>query len=226
MKPFRKIAAFLIAWNFKSSSFVTKITDKILRADAFKNGVSKWVENSWGEKINSATEALDVSSAERYEGTFGIVGEVFKNIKEYCYSLYENMFLGGSGSDGMTMQEKIEAFTEEVITYVSEGVLKFISSLLGFIIIYILVSLGFWLMIKLLDKMFKKGFFGFVNRVTGGIVGIGIGFLVAWVLAILFVNVLPIVLPIEKELVLSGQLGVVKWFYTSFLLSAFFGFSG
>lgn len=225
LKPFRKITAFLIAWNFKSSSFITKITDKILRADAVRNGVSKWVENSWGEKINSATEAVDVPAAERYDGTFGIIGEIFDNIKEYCISLYENMFSGVPGADGLNMQGKIEQFTEEVVTYVSDGVLNFISALLGFIIIYILVSVGFLVLIKLLDKLFSRGLFGLVNRVTGGIVGIGIGFIAAWLIAILFVNLLPAVFPIEKELILSGKLGIVNWFYSSFLLSAFFGFS-
>ena len=226
LKPFRKITAFLIAWNFKSSSFITTLTDKILKADAVRNGVSKWVENSWGEKINSATEAVDVPNAERYDSTFGIIGEIFDNIKEYCMSLYENMFSGVPAVDVFNMKEKIDQFTEEVVTYVSEGVLNFVSALLGFIIVYILVSVGFVILIKLLDKLFSKGLFGLVNRITGGIVGIGIGFLAAWLIAILFVNVLPIVLPIEKEFVLSGQMGVVNWFYTKFLLSAFFGFSG
>ena len=223
LKPFRKIIAFLVAWNFKSSSFVNMITDKILKAEAVKNAVSKWVDNSWGDKIHSATEAPDVTVTERYDSTFGIIGEIFDNIKEYCMELYEKTFGGIPGSDQLGVQEKLEQFTDEVVTYISNGVLNFVSALLGFIILYALVSVGFILVIKLLDRLFKKGLFGLVNKLTGAIVGVGFGFVFAWLIALLFVNVLPMFFPIEKELILSGSMGIVEWFCTKFMFSALFG---
>ncbi len=223
LKPFRKIISFLVAWNFKSSSFVTTLTDKILRADVVKNTVSKWVDSSWGDKIQTSTEATDVAINERYDSTFGIIGEIFDNIKEYCIDLYEKTFGGIPGSEQLGVQEKLEQFTDEVVTYISNGVLNFVSALLGFIILYLLVSVGFILLIKLLDRLFKKGFFGLVNKITGAIVGVCFGVVFAWLIALLFVNVLPVIFPIEKEMILSGSMGIVNWFYTKFMLSALFG---
>ena len=222
LKPFRKTAAFIIAWNFKSSPIVTEMTDKILKADAVKNGVSKWVKNFWGEKITSATGTEGVSSAERFEDTFGVAGQIFGNIKEYCCSLYEGMFLGAGSSNELNTQAKIEEFTEEVMRYLSDGILRLASGLLGFFLIYVAVSIAFLLAIKLFDAMFSKGVFGFVNKVTGGAIGMVIGFVVAWILSVLFVNVLPIVFPIEQELILSGNMGVVNWFYNGFMPFSFF----
>ncbi|MBQ9691652.1 MAG: hypothetical protein IJV70_00675, partial [Clostridia bacterium] len=127
------------------------------------------------------------------------------------------------GSDQLGVQEKLEQFTDEVVTYISNGVLNFVSALLGFIILYALVSVGFILVIKLLDRLFKKGLFGLVNKLTGAIVGVGFGFVFAWLIALLFVNVLPMFFPIEKELILSGSIGIVEWFCTKFMFSALFG---
>ena len=81
LKPFRKIAAFLIAWNFKSSPMITFFTDKILKADSVRVRIAEWVQSYWGEQIKSATEAADIATSERYADTFGIFGNLFGNRK-------------------------------------------------------------------------------------------------------------------------------------------------
>lgn len=223
LKPFRKIAAFLLAWRFKSSEFVTSITDRILKADAVRDRVSSWVNGAWGEKIQASTEAADVPVDERYEETFGIIGELFDKIKEYCSRLFEGTFGDVLTAEGLGIQQKIDEFTDEVVTYMSEGILSFVSAVIGFALIYFLVSVGFIVLTKILDKLFSKGLFGVVNRVAGGLVGVCYGFVGAWILAVLFVNIFPLVFPIERELILSGKLGVVEWFYNDFMLASLFG---
>ncbi len=221
LKPFRKIAAFLVAWNFKSSPLVTSITDRILKADSVRARISEWVQSSWGEQIKSATEATDVAVTERYDQTFGIIGKIFGNIKEYCTSLYESTF--GSGTIGGNTQDRISEYTSDVVNYISEGLLSFLSAIIGFAMLYFLTSIGISLSIKLFDKIFSKGVFGAVNRIVGGAVGIGYGFVTAWVIALLFVNVVPVLFHVAQESVLGGSLGVVDWFYTDFMLSSLFG---
>jgi len=221
LKPFRKIVAFLVAWNFKSSAFVTSITDRILKADSVRARVSEWVQSSWGEQIKASTEATDVTITERYDQTFGIIGKIFGNIKEYCMSLYESSF--GSGSVVDNINDRIGQFTSDVVNYISEGLLSFLSAIIGFAMLYFLTGIGISLAIKLFDKMFSRGIFGAVNRIVGGAIGIGYGFVTAWVIALLFVNVVPVVFHIAQESVLGGSFGVVDWFYTDFMLSSLFG---
>ena len=153
LRPFRKTAAFLVAWNFKSAPFITSLTDKILKTDSVRTRVSEWVQGFWGEQIKSATEATDVTVAERYDQAFGIFGKIFVNLKEYFTSLYESTF--GSDMAEIDIQGTVSQYTSDIVNYISEGLLGFLSAVLGFAILYFVTSIGIILSISRYSKQKK-----------------------------------------------------------------------
>jgi len=223
IRPFRKLAAFVLAWSLKDSAIVRGTVGKLINADGFKAFLNGRVNALWGERIKTAASADGVSISERFDNVFGFLGEIFANIKSFCIALYDKELSASIPNDTVPFSEKLEAFVMEVTDYITGAAVGFLTALSGFILLYIIFSVSFWLIAKLLDGIFSDGVFGLLNRCIGGAVGILYGFLIAWALSLAFVLLIPLITTVSQESVLSGVMGVTEWFYTKFFISQLLG---
>ena len=93
--PFRKLAAFLLAWSLKDSAIVNQTVGKLIRADVVQRFINGRVNALWGERLANAASAEGVSITERFDGIFGFAGEIFSNLKSFCVSLYDRTLASG-----------------------------------------------------------------------------------------------------------------------------------
>ena len=186
LKPFWKIAAFLLAWSLKGTVIVTETVGKLIDGEGVKSFLRGRVDAVWAEKIKTAAEAEGVTLTERFDDVFGFFASVITNIKEFCTGLYGET-VEGTQNTGLDLTKKIEEFVTDALEYATDAVVAFITSLLGFIILYVLFMIGFWLASKALEGIFGDGILGALNKTLGGAVGIVYGFVGAWLLAIIFV---------------------------------------
>ena len=220
LRPFRKLAAFLLAWSFKDSAVVQSTAGKLIKTDKFKAFLNERVDALWGEKIEGAVTAEGVSIAERFDEVFGFWGKLFGNIKDFCISLYDKDF---SSAQDIPPSEQVEAFVKSVTEYIGDAASHFFTALFGFIILYILFSIGLWLASKILENIFDDGFLGVVNKVVGGAVGVCYGFLFAWILSIIFVLLLPLITTFDLSTITGGFFNITEWFYSNFFISQLLG---
>jgi hypothetical protein len=220
LKPFRKLAAFLLAWSFKDSAFIQGTVGKIIKTENFKAFLNERVDVLWGEKIENAVTAEGVTIAERFDEVFGFWGKLFANIKNFCISLYDQDF---AASPDAPPSEQVEAFVKSVTEYIGNAASHFFTALFGFIFLYILFSIGLWLAAKILDNIFDEGFLGVVNKVIGGAVGVCYGFLLAWVLSIIFVLLFPLITTFDLATITGGYFNITEWFYSNFFISQLLG---
>jgi hypothetical protein len=222
LRPFWKIAAFLLAWSLKGSVIVTGTVGKLINGEGIKRFVNGRVEAVWAEKVKTAAEVDGVSLAERFDGVFGFFGTFVTNVKEFTTGHY-GQTVEGDVAEGMKLSEQIEAFVMDVTEYATDAVIGFITSLVGFLCLYVLFMIGFWIVSKMLEGIFGDGLFGTLNRVLGGAVGVVYGFVGAWLLSIVFVLLFPKLFGMSVEGITGGLMGVTEWFYTDFFLSELLG---
>ena len=215
LNPFRKILALSLAWLLKDSAPMKNTVGRVMGSDSIKNKIQSMVDGAFGEKISNATTAEGVDISERFDGIFGFLGKMFGNISEYCKTLYEQF--------GEDLAGKVEDFTSDVVGHITDSVISFITSALSFIILYIVFSIALKLLLMLLTKLFDGGVLGLISRILGGCFGVVYGFLLAWIISIVMVQIIPVVSPITTEAVLGGSLKTVEWFYTKFFLSQLIG---
>ena len=91
LRPFRKIAALVLAWCLKGTAIIQGTIGKIIKTDKFKVFLTERVDALWGEKIENALTADGVSVTERFDDIFGFWGKMFSDIKDFCISLYDNI---------------------------------------------------------------------------------------------------------------------------------------
>ncbi len=223
LKPFRKLAAFVLAWSLKESAIVTGTVGQLIKTDKFKAFLTERVDAMWGEKIETAVSADGVSIAERFDNIFGFWGKLFANIKDFCITLYDKEYSVQAGNGEQLPSEQAEAFVKSVTEYIGNAAAGFFTALFGFIFLYIIFSVGFWLIARVLDDIFDKGLLGFVNHGAGAIVGACYGLLAAWLLSIVFVLLLPLITTFDLKVITGGFFNITEWFYTKFFLSALLG---
>lgn len=222
LRPFRKIAALVLSWSLKDSAFVHSTVGKLIKTDKFKAFLNERVDALWGEKIEQAVSADGVSIADRFDEVFGFWGKMFANIKDFCISLYDKSYASQAGTEPLP-SEQAEAFVKSVTEYIGNAAAGFFTALFGFILLYILFSVGFWLGAKILEKVFEDGVLGLVNKSIGGVVGVCYGFLLAWLLSIIFVLLLPLITSVDLSTITGGFFNVTEWFYSKFFLSQLLG---
>lgn len=221
--PFRKFAAFSLAMSLKDSAIVNKTVGKIIKSDGVRRYVHGKVTELWEEPLTDAASAEGVPLTERFNDVFGVVGEIFTNLKNFCISLYGKEFNAEAPSETPSFTEAVESFVTDAVDHVTSSVIGFFTTFLGFVLLYLLFSVGFWLVLKLLDGVFDGGLIGTVNNVIGGVIGIAYGFVVAWVISVALVMLVPVVTEISVQTVLSGKMGVTNWFYSDSFISSLFG---
>lgn len=221
--PFRKLAAFVLAYSLKGNGLVNSLVGKIIKADAVKAFLNRRIDALWGSELRAAAANGDVSIADRFDEVFGFAGKLFSNLKDFCISLYDEQFVSGGSESSMTFSERVELFVHDTVDYLTDVTAAFFTTLISFIILYIFFSVAFKYGAKLLDAMFSEGFFGLLNHTLGAIVGIFYGFLICWVMSIVFVMIVPLATPIDMSTVVSGYFDITEWFYTKFFISQILG---
>jgi hypothetical protein len=221
--PFRKLAAFVAAYSLKDSTFVNSLIGKIFKADSVKAFLNKRIDAMWGEQLRDAAGNGEASIAERFDEVFGFAGKLFSNLKDFCISLYDKQFVSGEAESVLTTSEKIELFVRDTVNYLTDVTASFFTTLLSFVILYLVLSFAFKYGAKLLDALFSEGFFGLLNHTMGALAGVFYGFLICWLISIGFVLIIPLITPIDMQTVVSGYFGVTEWFYTKFFISQIIG---
>ena len=223
--PFRKLVAFILAWSLKTAPFINGLVGKVIKADGFKAFLNGRIDALWGDKLRAAASDGGPSVAQRFDDVFGFTGEIFSNLKEFCISLYDKQFVSGAAESTHTPSERVEVFVRDTVSYVTDVTASFFTTLLSFIILYVAFSFAFKYGARFLDMLFSEGLFGLLNHSLGGIVGVFYGFLICWVMSIVFVMIIPLITPISIGGVVSGYFDITEWFYTKFFMSQILGMS-
>lgn len=208
LKPYRIIAAFLIAWKAKSSNFMRGIVSKIVDPADLKAHIKEQVDYQWGDKLTEAAGATVESEATRFDGVFGAFGRIFDEVVTYCRTTFE---------------QGVQNFTETVVDFASNIAVEFFVSAIGFLIAFGFLSLAFLLGSVLLNWIFSRGVLGVINRSIGGLCGLFFGMLIAWIAALLIVHFGSLLVTGGMEETVGGFLHTVKWFHNNFILSKIFG---
>ncbi len=203
LKPFKFIAAFLIALELKGSDFVRSIIGKFLDFEGFRLRIRETLDSKWGEKLDST-----VSSGEPVEGAFGWLANKITNITEHFSEAVES----GVHDVTSTVLDKAAAAAE-----------SFFVQLIGFVLVFIVAFLVISLVYMILTFILDHGIFKLVNRILGGIAGIVFGFIFAWIASLIIVNIVPVMTGSDPDTISNGFFGIVKWFYNDSALSGLFG---
>lgn len=222
LTPFRKIAAFVLAWSLKGTALVKTTVGKVFHTENFKIFLNERVDALWGEKIKTAASADGVSIADRFDGIFGFWGKLFSGFKDFCISLYDKEY-SPAVSEGAMPSEQAELFVKKVTSHIADAAAGFFSAFVGFIVLYVVFSVGFWFAAKIFNTVFDSGLLGVVNHTLGLAVGVCYGFLLAWLLSIVFVFMLPLITTVDITTVTGGFFNITEWFYTRFFLSEILG---
>lgn len=75
----------------------------------------------------------------------------------------------------------VETFTDYIGAYIA----KIIADVIAFLIVFLLVSIAVPILIKVFDLVNKLPVIGGMNRIAGGVLGLGIGLAVVWVFFII-----------------------------------------
>ncbi len=208
LKPFRVMAAFILAWQLKATDFMRGIVSKFVDPVSLKEHIRTQVDSQWGDKITEAAGATVESEATRFDGVFGAFGKMFGDVVTYCRTAFE---------------QGTQDLTSKVVDYASDVAVEFFVSAIGFIIAFLMLSLLFWLGCTVLNWVFSRGLLGLINRSLGGLVGLFFGLLIAWIASLILVNFVSLLITGGMAEVTGGFLHVVKWFHNDFLLSKIFG---
>ena len=203
LKPFRIFLAFTLAWSYKASDTVKAVIGRFIDFDTFKARLIERIENVWGEKIVEASNGEVANELERFDGIFGIFGDLFGNLKEYCIEQFRN---------------GTEDLLKDVTEFASEYAIKLTINVIGFVSLLIIFSIAFKIIHVIIDAIFKRGILGSINRILGGVVGIFFGLIIAWLASLVIVSVAPMIAPEDPEAIFGG-IGLLKWFYNDFILS-------
>ncbi len=203
LKPFKFLAAFLIALEFKGSLWVRMIIGKFMDFDGFRLQLRERFDAMWGEDLDNA-----VSSGESINISFSGITDRITNITEHF-------------SEAIT--SGVQDVTSTVLDKAASAAESFFVNLIGFIIVFIVAFLGLTLIYALLKFIFNHGILKHVNRLLGGIAGVAFGFIIAWIVALLLVNIVPMLTSIEPDSVSNGFFGIVDWFCNKSALSRLFG---
>ncbi len=204
LKPFKFLAAFLIAIEYKSSVFVRAIIGKFINFDTFRVQLRDRLDSMWGEKLEST-----VSSGEAVDsGAFNWLANKITNITDHI-------------SEAVT--SGVQDVTATVLDKAAAAAESFFVQLIGFIIVFIVAFLGITLIYVILTFVLKHGILKHINRILGGVAGLVFGFVIAWIAAILIVDVVPMLISVEPESASNGFFGIVKWFHNESALSSLFG---
>lgn len=208
LKPYRVIAAFILAWRAKTSDFMRGIVSRIVDPAELKEHIKAQVEYQWSDKISDAAGATVESEATRFDGVFGAFGQIFDDVVAYCRTTFE---------------QGVQDFTDKVVEFAANIAVEFFVSAFGFLIAFGFLSLAFLLGSVLLNWIFSRGMLGVINRSIGGICGLFFGMLIAWIAALLIVNFGSLLVTGGLEETAGGFLRTVKWFNNNFILSKIFG---
>lgn len=208
LKPYRVIAAFIIAWKVKTSDFMRGIVSKIVDPADLKEHIKAQVDYQWSDKLTDAAGATVESEATRFDGVFGAFGRIFDDVVAYCRTTFE---------------KGVQDFTEKVVDFASDIAVEFFVSAIGFLIAFGFLSLAFLLGSVILNWIFSRGVLGVINRSVGGICGMFFGLLIAWIASLLIVHFGSLLVTGGIEETAGGFLHTVKWFHNNFILSKIFG---
>lgn len=208
LKPYRVIAAFIIAWRAKSSEFMRGIVTRIVDPADLKEHIKAQVDYQWSDKISDAAGATVESEATRFDGVFGAFGRIFDDVVAYCRTTFE---------------KGVQDFTDKVVDFAANIAVEFFVSAIGFLIAFIFLSLAFLLGSVILNWIFSRGVLGVINRSIGGICGLFFGMLIAWIASLLIVHFGSLLVTGGIEETVGGFLRTVKWFHNNFILSKIFG---
>lgn len=208
VKRFRMILSVFLAWQLKLTAPVKGIVGKIFRID--KDYFTEKVDAKFGEKLSEGLQSSEMSAEEVFNSTFGKLGNLLSGIKD---SLIEKISSGAENA------------VSEVTELVANSVYDLIFGLIGFVFLFIIFFVLFTVLYHIINKILNIGVLGLINRILGGVFGAVTGVIWMWLLAIVFVKLLPLFLPFTAENIAGGPLGTVRWFINSFFLSGIFGFT-
>ncbi len=203
IKPFKLITALLIAAEFKGSQAVRALIGRFMNFENFRLQLRERLDSMWSERLNSATE-----TGGAVEGNFGWIANKITNISE---------FFSEAVAEGA---HDVTAAALDKASYVAES---FFVQLIGFVIIFAVTFLLLTLAYMIISCILKHGILKHINRILGGVAGVMFGFAIAWLVAILLVNIAPMLTSADADSVTGGFFGLVKWFYNDCAFSRLFG---
>ena len=197
LKPFKKWAALVIAWMLKTP--IANFVGKVATLQGIKKDIYDRAYSMWGDKINSVATSENGAATEAYEGIFGFLENLLSGLRDVCVQAV---------TEGISdVAHTVSVFVSESITHFILQAIAFIG---GFIILYIVFSIG----LKVVDVLCDKTALGSINRLFGGVLGVVCGFIIVWVISLVAFLAIP-------DFV--GKTVVANWLAKSFFLSSFFG---
>ena len=205
VKRFRVFFASFLAWQLKLTGFVKAIVGKLFRID--RDYFYEIVQTEFGDKLSENIHNTTLSSAEKFDNTFGKLGGLLSNAKEYFMQ---------------RINEGADNLIADITEYVTDAIYNLVYGAIGFALLFVVFFIIFTVLYHILNKVFNTGVLGVLNRTLGGVLGALTGVIWMWLLSIIFVKLFPLILSTDAVTIAGGALGIVRWFVEDFFLSILF----
>jgi len=206
VKRFRLLFSVFLAWQLKLTDFVQGIVGKIFHID--RDYLYEKIEVEFGAKLAQNVHDATLTDSQKFDETFGKLGGLFSGAKEYFMQ---------------RINEGADNLIADLTTNFAGAVYNFIYGAIGFAILFVVFFILFTVVYHIVNKILDIGVLGTVNRLLGGVFGAVTGTLWMWLLAIVFVKVLPLIISADAQTIAGGPIGIVRWFIEGFFLSKIFG---
>lgn len=206
VKRFRLIFATFFAWQLRLTGFVQWIVGKLFRID--KDVFYEKVNTEFGDKLRENIHNATLSNEQKYDETFGKLGGLLSGAEEYFMQ---------------RITEGADNLVTDITNYVAGALYELIYGAIGFALLFVFFFIVFTILYHVVDKILDIGVLGLVNHGLGGLLGALTGFIWAWLLAIIFVKIFPLILSTDAQTIASSPIGLVRWFIEGFFLSGVFG---
>ena len=199
LAPFKKWAAIAIAWMIKTP--VSQVIGSFIDVEALKKSIYDRAYSVWNDEVS---------------GNIGetVTGELATGAENMANGFLEKIMAGLRDAIGQSIQEGAANAAHDVSVFVSENLTNIILQGAAFVAGFVVLMLLFTITLKLVDGICKNNILGVINRICGGVLGLVIGILAVWIVAICARLLLP-------ELVDTSSFGL--WMIKDFFLSKFFG---
>lgn len=110
----------------------------------------------------------------------------------------------------------VNAILDEIILNITSPVISLISTVLGFIAVYLLSRLGFAIAFLIIDLVFNGGLLGAINKLLGLIFGTAFAFIIAWGLAVVLELIFNLPAFASNEFISNYEGGWLYNFFNTF----------
>ena len=199
LAPFKKWAALAIAWMIKTP--VAQFISTFIDVEAMKASIYERAFTIWSEELG--TNVGDT-----------VAGEITASAGDMANGFLEKILVGLRDSLGQSIQQGADNAAHDVSLFVADSLTNIILSVAAFIAGFFALMILFTITLKIIDGICKNNILGTINRICGGVLGLIVGILTVWLVAIGARLLIP-------EVVDSSKFGL--WMIKDFLLSKFFG---